>query len=255
MYKKKGFPQEGEILLCTVKKILPHSVFVNLDEYIDKEGLIHISEISPGRIRTLSDFVKEGKKIICKVLKVDKEKGHIDLSLRRVTTSVKVNKLTEIKQEEKSEKLLKLTGLKLKKTLQEMYKEVGYNILEQYGSLNQFFQDISKDKAPEIEIPKKTLEIITEIVKEKIKPQELKISGSLTLMDFKPNGIENIKKALLSTAEDKNIKIRYTSAPKYRVEVTSTDYKTAENILKNIVDKIIKEITKLGGTGEFQKDG
>ena len=43
--------------------------------------------------------------------------------------------------------------------------------------------------------------------------------------------------------------------PKYRVEVTSTDYKTAENILKNTVDKIIKEITKLGGTGEFQKDG
>src|SRR3989344_2587123 len=119
MYKKKGFPQEGEILLCTVKKILHHSVFVNLDEYTDKEGLIHISEISPGRIRTLSDFVKEGRKIICKVLKV--------------------NKLTDIKQEEKSEKLLKLTGDKLKKTLPDMYKEIGYNILEHYGSLNQFF--------------------------------------------------------------------------------------------------------------------
>ena len=255
MYKKKGFPQEGEILLCTVKKILPHSVFVNLDEYTDKEGLIHISEISPGRIRTLSDFVKEGRKIICKVLKLDKEKGHIDLSLRRVTTSVKVNKLTDIKQEEKSEKLLKLTGDKLKKTLPDMYKEIGYNLLEHYGSLNQFFQDISKGNSPEIEIPKKTMEIITEIVKEKIKPQEVKISGSLTLIDFKPNGIENIKKSLLLITEDKNIKIRYTSAPKYRVEVTSTDYKTAENTLKNIVDTIINEITKMGGTGEFQKDG
>ena len=69
-YKKKGFPEEGELLLCTVKKILYHSVFVDLDEYENKEGMIHISEVSPGRIRTLSDFVREGKKIICKVMNI-----------------------------------------------------------------------------------------------------------------------------------------------------------------------------------------
>ena len=70
-YKKQGLPEENEVILCTVKKILPHSIFVDLDEYENKEGLIHISEISPGRVRNIRDFVKEGKKIGWKVLKLD----------------------------------------------------------------------------------------------------------------------------------------------------------------------------------------
>ena len=93
-YKKQGLPEENEVILCTVKKILPHSIFVDLDEYENKEGLIHISEISPGRVRNIRDFVKEGKKIVCKVLKI-RDAGHIELSLRRVTTSYRINKLND----------------------------------------------------------------------------------------------------------------------------------------------------------------
>ena len=52
-YKREGFPHEEEITLCTVKKILHNSVFASLDEYKDREGIIHISEIAPGRIRTI----------------------------------------------------------------------------------------------------------------------------------------------------------------------------------------------------------
>ena len=49
LYRREGFPDEGEIVLCTVTKINPNSVFVNVDDY-DKGGMVHISEISPGRI-------------------------------------------------------------------------------------------------------------------------------------------------------------------------------------------------------------
>ena len=63
LYRRSGFPQEHEIVLCTVNKILTHSIFVGLDEY-DKQGMLHISEVSPGRIRNLRDFVEEGKKIV-----------------------------------------------------------------------------------------------------------------------------------------------------------------------------------------------
>ncbi len=99
--KKQGFPEENEIVLCTVKKILPHGIFVSLDEYKSQEGLIHISEISPGRVRNIRDFVKEGKRIVCKILRVNKEKNHIDLSLRRVNQAQRINKNTEHKQEQK----------------------------------------------------------------------------------------------------------------------------------------------------------
>jgi translation initiation factor 2 subunit 1 len=68
LYHKTGIPEDSELVLCTVNKVLPNSVFVTLDEY-GIDGLIHISEVSPGRIRNIRDFVKEGKKVVCKILK------------------------------------------------------------------------------------------------------------------------------------------------------------------------------------------
>jgi translation initiation factor 2 subunit 1 len=44
-----------------------------IEEY-GKQGLIHISEVSPGRIRNIRDFVKEGKMVVCKVIKIDEGK-------------------------------------------------------------------------------------------------------------------------------------------------------------------------------------
>src|SRR3989344_2821655 len=106
LYKKPGRPEEGDLVLCTVKRILYHSVFVSIDEYSNLEGMVHISEIAPGRIRNLRDYVKEGKRIVCKVLKIDAQTGNIDLSLRRVGTGLRMKKVAEYKQEEKAEKLL-----------------------------------------------------------------------------------------------------------------------------------------------------
>jgi len=69
LLKKEGFPEEDELVMCTITKVQFHSVFANLDDY-GKNGMIHISEVSPGRIRNIRDFVKEGKKVVCKVLEL-----------------------------------------------------------------------------------------------------------------------------------------------------------------------------------------
>ena len=63
LYRRLGFPEDGELVLCTVTKVQSHSVFVRLDEF-DKGGMIHISEVSPGRIRNIRDFVIEDKIIL-----------------------------------------------------------------------------------------------------------------------------------------------------------------------------------------------
>src|SRR3990167_3285690 len=107
-FKKKGLPEVGEVVLCTVRKILYHSVFVSIEDYEGREGLVHISEVSPGRIRNLRDFVREGKIIVCKVLRVNSQKNQIDLSLRRVNLAQRKNKLEEVAFEKKAEKLLEV---------------------------------------------------------------------------------------------------------------------------------------------------
>lgn len=252
-YKKKGFPEVNDVVICTIKKILPHSVFVNLDEY-DREGMVHISEVSPGRIRNIRDFVVEGKKIICKVLKVSEERGYIDLSLRRVNLTQKRKKNDDYKQEIKAEKLLEIVGKDLKLNLEHMYKEVGYKILDNYGSLTEAFQDIINNNLSltKLGIKENIADKIESAVKEKMMPTSVFISGIFKVSTRENNGIEIIKK-ILNNLVDKGVNVTYLGAPKYKLSVEDSDYKKAENKMKEAVNSSIELAKKLKAEVDFNR--
>lgn len=259
---KKALPDESELVVCTVKTILKDSIFVSMDEYDNKEGLIHISEIAPGRIRNIRDYVKEGKKIVCLVLRVNKERGHVDLSLRRASPSLRAAKNEQVKQESRSEKMLEAVGKKLNIPLSKMYDIAGNKIIEKYSMLYPCFQElVLKDESllTSLGIEKKIASEITKIVKERIKPPEVKIDAILSLTSKAPNGIEFIKKAL-KNAEDHakskkyDAKLIYLGAPRYKLTIKSTDYKTAEKELEEISEIALKEIKKVSGSGTLTKE-
>ena len=255
LYKKKGTPESGEIVLCTVKKILPHSVFVSIDEYEIKEGMIHISEISPGRIRNLRDFVKEGKRIVCKVININKM-GNIDLSLRRVGTGIMVNKINQIKQEEKAEKLLEYIGKNFKYDLKKMYEFVGIKAIDSYGGLHEFFQAIVKDGEKitnELNIETRLSKYLVEVVKDKIKPIEVSVGGTLIIKSSSNNGLEELKE-ILTGLEKNQIKVSYLGAPNYKIQAYAFDYKKAEQILNNAIESASKSSKKKQCEINFKKD-
>ncbi|MEK6907096.1 MAG: translation initiation factor IF-2 subunit alpha [Nanoarchaeota archaeon] len=250
-YKKNKLPEDGEAVICTVKKILPHAVFVDLDEY-GKEAMIHISEVAPGRIRNIRDYVKEGKKVICKVLSLNKEKGYIDLSLRRVNQAQKIAKNNQYKQEQKSEKILEDVAKSLKTDLKTIYEKAGDKIIEKYDSLMNCFNEIVNNNLDlkTLNIDGKVAEKLTELVREKIKPPEVTITGILKLESDASDGIDVIKKAL-SHVKKNNVKITYLSAPNYRILIKAKDYKTAESLMKNISLNVIDTIKKFKGRAEL----
>lgn len=261
-YKKQGLPEEGEYVLCTVKKILFHSVFVSLDEYYHKEGMIHISEISPGRIRNIRDYVKEGKKLICKVLRVKHDRGQVDLSLRRVSVSMRKKKNTDLKQEQKAEKIMEIVAKKLNIDIKKLYEDFGNNIYEEYSGLNAFFQDFINGSVSmeEANIPKQYISLLSEVAKEKIKPLAVEIESTLVLKSEASDGIEIIKEALKKIeeiAEKKNydIKVSYISAPNYNIKVTASDYKFAEKAMEEVTSAAIEFIVSKKGIGEVKKWG
>jgi len=252
-YKKKGFPEVDDIVICTVKKILPHSVFVNLDEY-DREGMVHISEVSPGRIRNLRDFVSEGRKIVCKVLRVNQERGYIDLSLRRVNLIQRRKKVDDYKQESKAEKLMEVVGKELKLNIEQMYKEVGYKILEKYDSLTECFKEIINNdlKLNKLGIKDNIAKKIETLVEERMKPQMVSIKGILKISTKESNGIEIIRK-ILNNLTSKGIEVTYLGAPKYRIFVEDSDYKKAEFRLKDAINSSLELAKKLKAEAEFNR--
>src|SRR3989338_2309868 len=255
MYKIKGLPEPNEITMCTVKKILFHSVFVELDEYEHLEGMIHISEIAPGMIRNIRDFVREGKKIVCKVLKINHERNHIDLSLRRVSRSEALTKNYEFKQDIKATKLLDTVANKLKKNTDAIYKEVGIKLIEVYGSLNSGLWEISEDnsKIKNLNLTPQIEKILLETIIEKIKKQEVSISGTIELSSTAPDGIIKIKKVLNKLVKD-NVKINYISAPKYKITITASDYKIAENEMNTIKENLMKISHEENCTSDLVRD-
>lgn len=257
LFKKQGFPEESELVLCTVTSVQYHSVFVDINEY-GKSGMIHISEVSPGRIRNIRDFVKEGKKIVCKVLRINKEKGYIDLSLRRVNEAEKRRKIDDVKKEQNAEKIVEIAAGKIGIKTEQLYNEISEKVTKNYASLHEFFEEATKDESilESLNIEKKHLEIIDEVIKQRIKPSEVKIMGKLKIITFAPNGIDIIKESL-KKAEDAakgKISINYLGSGLYRFMVNAPDYKEAEKIMKNATESAISVVTRNAGTAEFARE-
>ena len=257
LLKKQGFPEEGELVLCTVTSVQYNSVFAKLDEYFNKSGMIHISEVSPGRIRNMRDYVSEGRKIVCKVLKIHEERGHIDLSLRRVNESQKKNKMNEIKLEQLAEKIIEMAAKELKLDVNKLYMDI-YNKAskDDYDTLYSLFEDHVRE---EIDLKKyvsdkKVYDYLDEIVKHRIKLPEVEIKGIIKIRSNEPEGIEIIKKILEKGVIDKeNISIAYKGGGKFSLKIRSEDYKEAEEMLKRSVSEMTGFAEKNNSMFSFER--
>lgn len=255
-YKKYGFPGVDDIVLCKVTKIYPNSVFVDLLEYERLSGIIHISEVSPGRIRNLRDYVSVGRQIICKILRVDREKGHIDLSLRRVNSTTQREKSDEIKQEIKSEQLVKNLATKLKIKPEVLYKKVTSKVFEEYSHLHLCFRDIVDEECDleKLGLEKSLATEITEAVIDKFKPKKITIEGEIRLKTYYNNGVERIKKVLGEVGEvSETISLSYLGAGRFKMIIEDFDYKPAEKTIKKVVG-ILEKFNDKKSTAEFERE-
>lgn len=253
LLRKEGLPEDNELVICTVTAIHYHSVFVKIDEY-DKSGMVHISEISPGRIRNIRDFVKEGKKIVCKVLRVNKEKGHIDLSLRRVNEGQRKDKINEIKQEQLAEKIVEFVAKQRKVDLKQLYDEITKTIFEKYEGLFAAFDDAASGRTTldQMGVQPEIAKQLTGVILQRIKPSEIEIGGKLLLESYEPDGVEVIKEAVKKAG--KKAELRYMGAGTFSVKVKSLEYKEAEKNLKNFVDIIASFMESHNSTAEFTRE-
>jgi polyribonucleotide nucleotidyltransferase len=67
----------GKIYKGTVRKIVEFGAFVEILPGTD--GLVHISQLAPERVRKVTDVLKEGDEVMVKVLEIDRQ-GKIRLS-------------------------------------------------------------------------------------------------------------------------------------------------------------------------------
>jgi translation initiation factor 2 subunit 1 len=259
--RKLEWPEVGDLVVATVVRITVYGAYAELDEY-GKEGLLHISEVSSSWVRNIRNFVREGQKVVLKVLRVNPEKGLVDLSLRRVTKREKKEKILSWKKDRKADSMLRSASEKLNIPLEQVYEKAGSLIEKEFGEIHEGLEKTAKEGAGfllKLGVPENMALVLDEIAKEKIKISTVNIKGILEIQCTKPNGANLIKDALLSAQKAEEIEgievqVYVVAPPKYRVVVSAEDYKRAESVLKKVTETAIETIQKLGGKGSFKRE-
>ena len=107
-------------------------------------------------------------------------------------------------------------------------------------------------------IPFKIVELTAVAIEEicsKIKLPSVEIRGIMEITNNKTDGVEIIKKTLLDELKkDSTIDITYLGAPKYRLSITSDNFKSAEKSLKPIIAEIQTNIEKKKDSFKFTRE-
>ncbi len=257
--ERSGWPEEGDNVVCSVKRVTDFGAFVELDEYGRKEGLIHISDVASGWVKYIRDHVREGQKIVCKVLYVDTAKHHIDLSLKDVNEHQRREKIQQWKNEQKAEKWIEYVAKTTKTGKEELLKLTDL-FYEKFGSVYAAFEKSRLEGSSiltKIGVGKEVADALTKVANDNLKKPQVDISGYIDLICYLPDGMDHIKKALATgynvDGDDITVNISYVGAPRYRIHVIAPDYKKAEMVLKKSAQSAIKIIEKAGGKGEFHR--
>lgn len=242
MSAERVMPEPGEVVIATVREITSHGIYVNLDQYGSMNGFLHVSEISTGWVRNIERVAKPQQRLVLKVIRADRSRKEIDLSLRQVTNEERRAKVIEWKREERA--LAIMNGVKKKLGLtDEKERECISRLEEHFGTLYEALETTAR-KGPKVleplQLPQDVAQAVADTAAEKIVPPKYEVGALVELSSRAPDGIEQVKKTLVAAADSSSAEIRitYAGAPRYRIRIMAEDYKQAEKAMDLVLEKI-----------------
>jgi translation initiation factor 2 subunit alpha (aeIF-2a) len=256
-----GWPTQGELIVGEVDEIADFGVFVDLTEYRERRGLVHISEVASGWIKNVRDHVREGQTVVAKVLSVNQDAQQIDLSLKDVNEHQRKEAIQEWKNEQKADNWMTIAfgeGLD-----DDRYEEVAGALLEEFPNLYAAFEAAAiegADALDAVDLEEDVQTRIIETARENVSVPYVSISGYVDLTAPGGEGVDAVKSALQSAEDTSDVEaeldlaVTYVGAPEYRIRVRAPDYKTAEAQLEAAAARAEADITTVGGTAEYHRE-
>ncbi|KAL6949744.1 eukaryotic translation initiation factor 2 subunit alpha [Hanseniaspora vineae] len=254
-YENK-YPEVDDVVMVNVQQIAEMGAYVKLLEYDNIEGMVLLSELSRRRIRSIQKLIRVGRNEVVVVLRVDKEKGYIDLSKRKVS-SEDIIKCEERYQKSKAVNvILRQCAEKYNLPLEKLYETIAWPLSRKYGHCYDAFKMSITDESilSDPEVKPTSDEVMADIkaqISRRLTPQIVKIRADVEVSCFGYEGIDAIKKALqaaedLST-EQLSIKAKLVAAPLYVLSTQSLDKNKGIEQLEEAINKITEVITSYGG--------
>ncbi|CAK9205797.1 unnamed protein product [Sphagnum troendelagicum] len=272
MYEVR-YPEVDDVVMVSVKNIAEMGAYVALLEYNNIEGMILLSELSRRRIRSISSLIKVGRQEPVMVLRVDKEKGYIDLSKRRVSEEDIAVCEERYNKSKLVHSIMRHVAETMEADLEDLYTHVGWPLYRKYGHAFEAFKLIVtdpdsvlggltkevKEEGPDGQETIKVVPAMTDEVKDaliknikrRMTPQPLKIRADIELKCFQYDGVLHIKDAMRRAEEagtqECPVKIKLVAPPLYVLTTQTLEKELGISVLDSAIKACVKEIEKHKG--------
>jgi len=257
------YPEIESLVMVNVRTIADMGAYVSLLEYNNIEGLILLSELSRRRIRSINKLIRVGRNEVAMVLRVDKDKGYIDLSKRRVSPEDVAACEDKFNKAKAVHGVLRHLAERRKCYLEDLYDRIAWPLYKKYGHAYDAFKIALAEESngggeSAVEDPFSTLTVPDDIIEElklyirrRLAPQPIKIRADVEVSCFTYDGIDAIRDALFAGIavgnENSPIKIRLIAPPIYVLSTMTLDKEMGIALLQKAIDVILVKINEKGG--------
>lgn len=264
-YKNK-YPEVEDVVMVNVRSIAEMGAYVHLLEYNNIEGMILLSELSRRRIRSINKLIRIGRNECVVVIRVDKDKGYIDLSKRRVSPE-EVTKCEEKFAKAKAvNSILRHVGELMKfstdEQMEDLYTKTAWFFDDKYkkpgASYEAFKHAVTNPEIlDELDIDEETKSVLLQNIKRRLTPQAVKIRADIEVACTNYEGVDAVKRALkkgleLST-ESMPIKINLIAPPLYVMTTSTLERTEGLATLNKAIASIKHTIEEAGGIFNIHK--
>ncbi|DAC64286.1 MAG TPA: translation initiation factor IF-2 subunit alpha [Candidatus Poseidoniales archaeon] len=236
MSDQDSWPELGEFLVCTIGSVKQNGVYVDLDGYPGREGFIFIGEVASGWVKNIRSIVREGQRVVAKVIKVKKDKRSVELSIKSVSDERRRDTLQRWKNKQRAGQLLRIVGERSNWD-EGKISEMSVELSETFGGLYAAFEEtaIENDALKNEGFEGEWTAVFIETAVENIIPEFVNIRATADIQIHGSEGIEIIRKALsaaedcASKEEEVEVSAYYDGAPEYRIELKAPDWDVAES--------------------------
>lgn len=248
--------------MVNVRNIADMGAYVSLLEYNNIEGMILLSELSRRRIRSINKLIRVHRNEVVMVLRVDKEKGYIDLSKRRVSPEDIAKCEDRYNKAKAVHGVLRHLAERRKLYLEDLYERIGWPLYKKYGHAYDAFKLALADEAiggatdrddpfAELDIPADMLDELKAYIRRRLAPQPIKVRADVEVSCFTYEGIDAIRDALFAGmalgTEQSPIKVKLIAPPIYVLSTTTLDKEAGIALLTKAIETIESTIQSKGG--------
>mmetsp|Transcript_21516 Transcript_21516/g.46766 ORF Transcript_21516/g.46766 Transcript_21516/m.46766 type:complete len:341 (+) Transcript_21516:158-1180(+) len=257
------YPEIESLVMVNVRTIADMGAYVSLLEYNNIEGLILLSELSRRRIRSINKLIRVGRNEVAMVLRVDKDKGYIDLSKRRVSPEDVAACEDKFNKAKAVHGVLRHLAERRKCYLEDLYERIAWPLYKKYGHAYDAFKIALAEESTgggdsEVQDPFSTLVVPDDIIEElklyirrRLAPQPIKIRADVEVSCFTYEGIDAIRDALFAGiavgTDNSPIKIRLIAPPIYVLSTMTLEKEAGIALLQKSIDVILAKISEKGG--------